>query len=183
MVAALCAQNSDVAIREAFKKSYFPSGLKLSQFEDVEFFNEGHAMNFELSRIQSQILILIWARPPALMDQVPMRIQILIPTVIVNLILSPLVVGSQRWLPQRELWIWCGQTRIEAFGVLGMFSTESCISPELWWMMLAFLRILLVQNEPEHQPQNQPQNLCPNLRQRVRHRGRRRSTPSSSDVS
>ena len=47
MVAAVCAQISDAAIREAFKKAYFPGGLKLSQFEDVGFFTEGHAMNFE----------------------------------------------------------------------------------------------------------------------------------------
>ena len=35
------------AIREAFKRPYFPGGLKPSQFEDVGFFPEAHALNFE----------------------------------------------------------------------------------------------------------------------------------------
>ena len=42
MVAAVCAQISDTAMHEAFKRAYFPAGLKLSQLEDIGFFPEGH---------------------------------------------------------------------------------------------------------------------------------------------
>ena len=61
-----------------------------------------------------------------------MRIQILILTPILNPIISQVVVGSQSWLLQREprktrLRILCRQKRIEAFGVWGMSSMESCI--------------------------------------------------------
>ena len=103
-------------------EAHFPSGLKLSQFPLM-----GMLSIVSLSLIGNLILIRTLAPSPALMDQLLIRGQILLPIRILNLMVSQAAVESPQCPLQREpkktrLWTLCEQRRTEAFGVWVMFA-------------------------------------------------------------